>query len=87
MHGSTDGPDGPAQGVEVLPGPLGSVHLVVELLGHNALRVRIIQVSQIDCRAAELMSVLMAFTFHEVTKAENTQYQLTVLMLHNNPPI
>lgn len=39
--------DSPAERVQVLPRPLGSVNLVVELLCHNHLRVHIVQVSQV----------------------------------------
>lgn len=50
VHGPADGADGPAQRVEVLPGPLGPVHLVVKLFRHYAFRVCVVQVSQVHCR-------------------------------------
>lgn len=53
MHGPTDGSDGPAQGVEVLPGPFSAVDLVVKLLCHYAFCVCIIQVSQVHCRMVQ----------------------------------
>lgn len=53
VHRPTDRSDGPAQRVEVLPGPLGAVHLVVELLSHDALRVCIVQVSEVHCRNSQ----------------------------------
>lgn len=53
MHGPTDGSDGPAQGVEVLPGPFSAVNLVVKLLCHYAFCVCIIQVSQVHCRMVQ----------------------------------
>lgn len=53
VHGPADGPDGPAQRVEVLPGPLGAIHLVVQLLRHYALCVRVVQVSQVHCRTEQ----------------------------------
>ena len=53
VHGPADGADGPAQRVEVLPGPLGAVHLVVQLLCHDALCVCIVQMSEVHCRMAE----------------------------------
>ena len=49
VHGAADGADGPAQRVQVLPGPLGAVHLVVELLSHDALRVGVVQMGQVHC--------------------------------------
>ena len=49
VHGAADGADGPAERVEVLPGPLGAVHLVVELFRHDALRVCVVQVSEVHC--------------------------------------
>lgn len=61
MHRPADGADGPAQHVEVPPGPLGAVHLVVELLGHDAFSVSIVQMGQIDCRHAH-GSILHALT-------------------------
>ncbi len=48
MHGPTDGADGPAQRVQVPPGPLGTVHLIMKLLCHDPLRIRIVQMSQVD---------------------------------------
>ena len=47
VHGSTDGTDGPTERVQVPPRPLGSVHLVVQLLGHDAFRVGVVQMSQV----------------------------------------
>lgn len=47
VHGSTDGPDGPAQRVQVPPGPLRPVHLVMELLRHDPLRIRVVQMGQV----------------------------------------
>lgn len=53
VHRSADGADGPAQHVQVPPRPLGAVHLVVELLGHDAFSVVVIQMGQIHCRREE----------------------------------
>lgn len=50
VHGPADGTDGPAERVQVPPRPFSSVHLVVQLLRHDALRVGIVQVSQVHCR-------------------------------------
>lgn len=47
VHRPTDGADGPAQHVQVPPRPLGAVHLVVELLCHDAFSVSIVQMGQI----------------------------------------
>ncbi len=35
--------------VEVLPGPLGAVHLSVQLVSHDALSVSVVEMSQIHC--------------------------------------
>lgn len=53
MHRPTDGADGPAQRVEVLPGPFGAVDLVMKLLCHDSLSVSIIQMSQVHYRTAQ----------------------------------
>lgn len=53
VHSSADGSYGPAQCVEVLPGPLGTIHLVMELLRHNAFCVRVVQMSQVHYVVAE----------------------------------
>lgn len=53
VHGPADGADGPAQRVEVLPGPLDAVNLVVKLFRHYSFRVCVVQVSQVYCRVAE----------------------------------
>lgn len=50
VHGPADGTDGPAERVQVPPRPLRPVHLVVQLLSHDTLRVGIVKVSQVHCR-------------------------------------
>lgn len=47
VHRPADGADGPAEHVQIPPRPLGAVHLVVELLCHDAFGVGIIQMGQI----------------------------------------
>ena len=49
VHGAADGADGPAERVQVPPGPLCAVHLVVELFRHDTLCVCVVQVSQVHC--------------------------------------
>lgn len=49
VHCATDGANGPAQHVQVPPGPLSAIHLVVELLCHDAFSVSVVQMGQIDC--------------------------------------
>lgn len=39
LHGARDAADGPAEGVEIGPGPLGSVDLAPQFFKHNPLRV------------------------------------------------
>ena len=51
-HGARDGADGPAERVEVVPAPLGAVHLLRQLLQHDALRVVLVQVRQVHQRLA-----------------------------------
>lgn len=36
--------------IEVLPGPLCAVHLSVELVGHDALSIGVVKVSQVHCQ-------------------------------------
>jgi len=36
--------------VQVLPRPFGAVHLIVQLLGHDALGVKVVQMSQVHCK-------------------------------------
>mmetsp|Transcript_12875 Transcript_12875/g.43019 ORF Transcript_12875/g.43019 Transcript_12875/m.43019 type:complete len:204 (-) Transcript_12875:1335-1946(-) len=51
-HGAGDGADGPAQSVQVGPGPLRAVHLQRQLVQHYRLRVVVVQVRQVDERLA-----------------------------------
>lgn len=53
MHRSTDGSNGPAQCVEVLPGPFSAIDLVMKLLCHYSFCVSIIQMSEVHCRRAQ----------------------------------
>ncbi len=50
VHGARDAADGPAQRVQVVPAPLAPVHLVVQLLQHDLLRVLGVQMRQVDQR-------------------------------------
>lgn len=63
VHSPTDGSNGPAQCVEVLPGPFSTIYLVVKLLCHYAFCVRIIQVSQVHCRTVEEMCIRVQYSF------------------------
>ena len=47
-------------GVEVFPGPLGSVHLFVQLLCHDVLSVCVVQVSQVHCRRGHTLYIHMS---------------------------
>lgn len=58
MHGTTDGADGPAQHVQVPPGPLGTVHLIMKLLCHDPFRIGIVQMSQIDWGKNRTINIL-----------------------------
>lgn len=53
MHGSADGADGPAQCVQVLPGPLRPIDLVMKLFCHDPLCICIVQMGQIHYTAQE----------------------------------
>ena len=53
MHCPADWSNGPAQCVEVLPGPFSAVHLVVKLLRHDAFCVCVVQVSEVHCKITE----------------------------------
>lgn len=52
VHGAADGADGPAQRVQVLPGPLCPIHLIVKLLSHNSFCVCIVQMCEINWKRA-----------------------------------
>ena len=43
VHSARYGADGPAQGVQILPGPFGAIHLIEQLFGHDGLCVRRVQ--------------------------------------------
>ena len=47
VHGATDGPNSPAESVQVLPAPLSTVHLFAQLLRQYSLSVHHIQVGQV----------------------------------------
>lgn len=55
VHGSTDGTNGPAQRVKVLPGPLSTIHLIMKLFCHNTLCISIVQMGKIDYRERNIM--------------------------------
>ena len=48
VHGTRDGADCPAEGVQVLPAPFVAVHLVLQPLRHDALRVDVVQMGEVD---------------------------------------
>ncbi len=63
MHGPTDGANGPAQRVQVPPGPFGTVHLIMKLLCHDPLRIRIVQMSQVDYTGETSLSSFLHLLF------------------------
>lgn len=67
-----------AHRVEVFPGPLGAVDLVLQLLGHDALRVCVVEMGEVHERLAHvLVQVDGVRVLHELT------HHLPVLVLHH----
>ena len=68
MHGARYGADSPAQSVQILPRPLGAVHLIGQLLGHDGLCVRAVEMCQVDqCFPHVFVHVYGICVLHELS--------------------
>mmetsp|Transcript_44080 Transcript_44080/g.103121 ORF Transcript_44080/g.103121 Transcript_44080/m.103121 type:complete len:669 (+) Transcript_44080:804-2810(+) len=77
-HGARDGAHRPAELVQIVPRPLRAVHLVLQLLEHDVLRVVVVEVRQVDQRLAHRL-------VHDdgVRVLHRLPHDVAVLILHD----